>query len=476
MASIDQINVKQHLCGETSPCQIPYPKVKLHYLMHYMSRGMWNHIVPKPSQEENMRIIAYICNICGKTFNNKIKKIFEGWKGFLCHYAIQHGKLIDAMKKESDVDMLEVLDIVKEEDSAMKNFIDNGTDTAADDCPFKICMDKYVTKKPIKEKLKCPHCGDMDNNKDINNLKLHIIHHYHHYWDGKLPEITRKDINCNKCYPSRRIAGANPDGCRLALICHLALQHGQLKDALNQDRNLPSGFVDELFANENVQSSNPVVLHSRRNVDQDMITQSALKACREKFAADIDESRKNIQKEIKLAEQARKKEEQLKRLAEKQVKKMDRLKILAKKKEETMKKRHEKERRALENNKTTLMPEKSKRKRGKEMRTFDIFTPKDRVNSDSEFEIEEIEDELVPEIKEQPYIRKRIKQNLKNICFDDDSDEDGDWEMKNNRDMKRSGRPNTSDPDLKILPKRRASGLNVASFKEVDSDEDWPSD
>ena len=63
----------------------------------------------------------------------------------------------------------------------------------------------------------------------------------------------------------------------------------------------------------------------------------------------------------------------------------------------------------------------------------------------------------------EPYVRKRIKQNLKNISFDDDSDEDVEW---NKNSMKNTNPDFFSDPSLdllprKVLPKRQVAPSNM---------------
>jgi len=303
MSKLDEIELKQDYCTKTKPCQMPYHKVKMHYLIHYVSRGTWDHIVPEPTEKDRKRIGAYICKACGKVFKNSIERgENEGRGSFLCHYANQHGKSIEAKKNETGVDGSEVLEILKETDPEMKKFIEEGTVTAADENPVEekeslfwilrkeksdsssentsrlVKINKVQNRvqsikqqKPVStmKTFKCPHCTGLDNNKDLGNLKLHIVHHYHHYWQGKLPNITGKEINCHLCSTSRRITGANPDGCKSALICHLALQHEQLQDALNEDKDLPTGFVDELYANENVQIYGPKILHSNKVFGQD---------------------------------------------------------------------------------------------------------------------------------------------------------------------------------------------------------------
>ena len=71
-----------------------------------------------------------------------------------------------------------------------------------------------------------------------------------------------------------------------------------------------------------------------------------------------------------------------------------------------------------------------------------------------------------------PYVGKRIKQNLKNISFDDDSDEDVEWTKKSNK-----ANPdyfpvsNLENLSRKILPKRQVAPTKIVI--NDDSEDDW---
>ena len=97
----------QDACKPGKPAFLPVDKLKLHYVVHYMLRGTWSEIVPE--EEDESRIEAYKCNICQKRFkNNYEKKEFPARGSIICHIATDHGRLIDAMKKDDKVDMSEV--------------------------------------------------------------------------------------------------------------------------------------------------------------------------------------------------------------------------------------------------------------------------------------------------------------------------------------------------------------------------------
>ena len=97
----------QDTCTPNKPAFLPIEKLKLHYVVHYMLRGTWSNIVPEEADEG--RIEAYRCNICQKRFKNNFeKKEFPARGSVICHIATDHGRLIDAMKNDDEIDMQSV--------------------------------------------------------------------------------------------------------------------------------------------------------------------------------------------------------------------------------------------------------------------------------------------------------------------------------------------------------------------------------
>jgi hypothetical protein len=52
---------------------------------------------------------------------------------FLCHVATEHGKVVEAMKEDSEVDMTSVIELLSANDPEFKRFVENGTKTPHDD-------------------------------------------------------------------------------------------------------------------------------------------------------------------------------------------------------------------------------------------------------------------------------------------------------------------------------------------------------
>ena len=48
-------------------------KIKLHYVVHYINRGLWDHIVPEEGDREG-KIDQYQCNACDRRFKNFLEK------------------------------------------------------------------------------------------------------------------------------------------------------------------------------------------------------------------------------------------------------------------------------------------------------------------------------------------------------------------------------------------------------------------
>ena len=54
----------QDKCRPGRPARLAMDKVKLHYVVHYMFRGTWDHIIPEEDQNDLGRIEYYVCNLC----------------------------------------------------------------------------------------------------------------------------------------------------------------------------------------------------------------------------------------------------------------------------------------------------------------------------------------------------------------------------------------------------------------------------
>merc|ERR1712141_331410 len=122
------------LCRPGRPAELPYARVKLHYIIHYINRGLWDHIVPEEDPIETERKIeSYTCQVCNKVCKNNLEKLeFPGRSTALCHLATDHGRLLKAMIEDTEVNMFEEIQKLAEWDKKFnetyKNFIEKDDD------------------------------------------------------------------------------------------------------------------------------------------------------------------------------------------------------------------------------------------------------------------------------------------------------------------------------------------------------------
>jgi len=85
-----QIFPLQDVCKPDRPAELTLEKLKLHYVVHYLYRGTWDHIVPEEDPALLGKIECYICNICHKRFKNHLeKKEYPGIKFDLLGFLLQ---------------------------------------------------------------------------------------------------------------------------------------------------------------------------------------------------------------------------------------------------------------------------------------------------------------------------------------------------------------------------------------------------
>merc|ERR1712058_26880 len=99
-------------------------------------------------------------------------------------------------------------------------------------------------------------------------------------------------------------------------------------------------------------------------------------------------------------------------------------------------------------------------------------TSKKRRNEDKLKELEKIlEAKMNSNIEQLPYVGKRIKQNLQNINFDDDSEDDDDWSKRAKTDFADKIPSLNKIKPRERLPRRQVAPTNL-SEKVQDDDED----
>jgi hypothetical protein len=98
-----RLNTGQDACKPGKPAELAVDKVKLHYVVHYINRGAFNHLVPEEGDREG-KIDFYTCNVCpNKRFKNHLERAeYPGRGSVLCHIATDHGRLLKAMLDDDD--------------------------------------------------------------------------------------------------------------------------------------------------------------------------------------------------------------------------------------------------------------------------------------------------------------------------------------------------------------------------------------
>lgn len=291
----------QDLCRPGRPADLSIEKVKLHYVVHYIYRGTWDHIVPEEGELEG-KIDSYICNACtNKRFKNYLeKREYPGRGSSLCHLATDHGRLLHAMLTDDKVDMIEEIKALakydKQFNEAYRAYLDH------DDNSFGLPDDEIITIKeslvwkiyvpkekaggsqkkvksstsgrtgnsvkldseekkflqsvmdrerpknfrcPFKEELDC----DFKGTEDGQAFRLHFFLHFKESWSDRIDSLTKGDkcYYCDLCPTKKPIKGATEEGAKTATICHLAIQHHELRKYMEKDDRISKEFVSDVY-------------------------------------------------------------------------------------------------------------------------------------------------------------------------------------------------------------------------------------
>ena len=259
-------------------------------------------------------------------FSQVAKEEYPARGSIICHLATEHGKILEIMSSDKEVEMKPVIELLRTYDPQSKAFLEKGTKTKHDGklvtvrespfwrlghspflkfcCPYnshsyfriKAQQKSAVSKKPAeptpsktpgpvvntpprvfpdgaKPVFSCPKCGGLKTNKDSATLRIHLYQHYKSRWEKSVGTyfvgqsrhndfsnvfstqmeewMVDKDaleISCRLCPSRKKIAGATPSGAKGSMICHLAIQHEELRDALKEDKSIDQEFIQKLYA------------------------------------------------------------------------------------------------------------------------------------------------------------------------------------------------------------------------------------
>jgi len=297
-------------CRRGRPAELKVDEVKLHYVVHYKEHGLWDHIVPEEGDNEG-KIDSYECKVCLKKFKNSLeKKIYQGRGSSICHVATEHGRLLKALINEGgmaeeieflakhDKSFNEAYNEYFENKEALFGASDEEIISIKPSLVWKIYAkgekndeqsqnDSTSSKTPStplkkenNEKENCntnqrvqshlPASGKGISNgqtlecpfkKELNcqfkptpnqhSFRMHFFQHYpvEEYWEERLKSLEQgeKCYYCDLCSQRKRIKGDTPSGIKKSMVCHLAVQHYELRPIMEKDSRLTKEFVMAVY-------------------------------------------------------------------------------------------------------------------------------------------------------------------------------------------------------------------------------------
>ena len=68
-------------------------------------------------------------------------------------------------------------------------------------------------------------------------------------WRERLEGLEKGDKHyyCDICVPKKQVKGATEEGAMKSVICHLAIQHHELREKLEKDSSLNKEFIQEIY-------------------------------------------------------------------------------------------------------------------------------------------------------------------------------------------------------------------------------------
>ena len=140
----------------------------------------------------------------------------------------------------------------KENQSNVANKITNVVTPKVDTSEVSEAV-KVVLKRPKPKRLHCPfkefsNC-DYKGHEDGQAFRLHFFLHYKDQWTDRIESLVKGDkvYYCDICPSKKPSRGATPDGAKTAAICHLAIQHHELRGIMEKDERLSQDFINDVY-------------------------------------------------------------------------------------------------------------------------------------------------------------------------------------------------------------------------------------
>jgi len=90
--------------------------------------------------------------------------------------------------------------------------------------------------------------------KPTNNLhafRMHFFQHYpvEQYWEERLNDMEQGDkcMYCDLCSQRKRVKGDTANGIKKSMVCHLAIQHCELRPIMEKDTRLSKEFIKTVY-------------------------------------------------------------------------------------------------------------------------------------------------------------------------------------------------------------------------------------
>ena len=110
-----------------------------------------------------------------------------------------------------------------------------------------------VLRRTPPVSFKCPKCDEKPKKaSDAHGFRFHFFTHYKDHfedWEERLEGLEKgeKHYYCDICVPKKQVKGATEEGAKKSVICHLAIQHHELRDKLEKDPELSKEFVMDIY-------------------------------------------------------------------------------------------------------------------------------------------------------------------------------------------------------------------------------------
>merc|ERR1712110_1380494 len=101
--------------------------------------------------------------------------------------------------------------------------------------------------------LKCQFCNEKPRSiNEAGSFRFHFFSHYKdnlNEWDDRIANLEKDKLAyyCDICRPKKLLKGASDEGAIKSTICHLAIQHHELRKLLDKDDRLSEDYIKDIY-------------------------------------------------------------------------------------------------------------------------------------------------------------------------------------------------------------------------------------